>query len=83
MPGHRKTWDPPASPWSSFEKILPIAIRKTVPVFLRYSTHIAEGSMYNTPNTWGIYMLRLTCDWMEVERRSAESSGRSTSKKRP
>jgi phosphoserine aminotransferase len=37
---------------------------ETVPIFLRYSTQIAEGSMYNTPNTWGIYMLRLTCDWL-------------------
>jgi phosphoserine aminotransferase len=38
---------------------------ETLPIFLRYSTHIAEGSMYNTPNTWGIYMLRLTCDWLQ------------------
>jgi len=39
---------------------------ETVPIFLRYATHIAEGSLYNTPNTWGIYMLRLTCDWMKA-----------------
>jgi phosphoserine aminotransferase len=38
---------------------------ETVPIFLRYSTHIADGSMYNTPNTWAIYMLKLVCDWVE------------------
>ena len=40
---------------------------ESVPIFLRYSTHIADGSMYNTPNTWGIYMLKLTCDWVESQ----------------
>ncbi|HTY64527.1 MAG TPA: 3-phosphoserine/phosphohydroxythreonine transaminase [Acidobacteriota bacterium] len=39
----------------------------TVPFFLRYSTHIGEGSMYNTPNTWGIYMIKLTCEWVESQ----------------
>jgi phosphoserine aminotransferase len=38
---------------------------ETVPTFLRYSTHIANSSLYNTPNTWGIYMVRCTCDWVE------------------
>ncbi|HEY3297706.1 MAG TPA: 3-phosphoserine/phosphohydroxythreonine transaminase, partial [Armatimonadota bacterium] len=36
----------------------------TVPTFLRYSTHAAEGSLYNTPNTWGIYMVKLVTDWV-------------------
>jgi phosphoserine aminotransferase len=40
---------------------------ETVPIFLRYSTHIADGSMYNTPNTWGIYMIKLTCEWIESQ----------------
>ena len=39
----------------------------TVPIFFRYSTHIAEGSMYNTPNTWGIYLIKLTCEWVESQ----------------
>ena len=26
-----------------------------VPVYLRYDTHAGAGSMYNTPNCWGIY----------------------------
>ena len=38
---------------------------ESVNVFLRYSTHAADGSLYNTPNTWGIYILKLVTDWME------------------
>ncbi len=36
----------------------------TVPYFFRYSTHAAENSLYNTPNTWAIYMLKLVTDWL-------------------
>jgi len=36
-----------------------------VPVFMRYSTHNEKGSLYNTPNTWAIYMLKLVCEWVE------------------
>ncbi len=38
---------------------------ESVPIILRYSTHIADGSLYNTPNTWGIYMVHRTCAWVE------------------
>ncbi len=37
----------------------------TVPIFLRYSTHSEEGSLYNTPNTWGIYIVKLITEWVE------------------
>lgn len=37
----------------------------TVPIFLRYKTHADEGSLYNTPNTWGIYFLKMVMEWME------------------
>ena len=40
---------------------------ENTPIFMRYSTHIADGSLYNTPNTWAIYMLKLTCDWLESQ----------------
>jgi phosphoserine aminotransferase len=40
---------------------------ENVPVILRYSTHIKERSLYNTPNTWGVYMVKLTCDWLESQ----------------
>jgi len=38
---------------------------ESVPIFLRYKTHADEGSLYNTPNTWGVYILKLVMDWME------------------
>lgn len=36
----------------------------TVPVMLRYDTHANENSLYNTPNTWGIYFVKLVTDYM-------------------
>ena len=37
---------------------------ENVPVFFRYQTHCDEKSLYNTPNTWGIYVLKLITDWV-------------------
>jgi phosphoserine aminotransferase len=36
-----------------------------LPTMLRYRTHLEHGSMYNTPNTWGIYLLERVCAWLE------------------
>ena len=36
-----------------------------VNIFLRYKTHAEKKSLYNTPNTWGIYIVKLITDWME------------------
>ncbi len=41
-------------------------VPEDVPAFLRYSTHATAGSLYNTPNTWGVYMIKLVCEWMDV-----------------
>jgi phosphoserine aminotransferase len=38
---------------------------ESVPTFLSYSTHISSGSLFNTPNTWAMYMIDLTCAWVE------------------
>jgi phosphoserine aminotransferase len=38
---------------------------ENTPIFFRYSTHIKDGSLYNTPNTWAIYLLDLICKWLE------------------
>jgi phosphoserine aminotransferase len=40
---------------------------KTVPIFFQYRTHIAEGSRYNTPPTFGIYMVGLVADWLQQQ----------------
>ncbi len=36
----------------------------SVPIIMRYSTHAENGSLYNTPNTWGIYIVKLITDWV-------------------
>jgi phosphoserine aminotransferase len=32
---------------------------------LDYRTHVENKSLYNTPNTWGIYVLNLVCEWVK------------------
>ena len=36
-----------------------------VPVMLRYDTHAGEGSMYNTPPCYGIYIIGLVLEWLK------------------
>ena len=36
-----------------------------VPTMLRYSTYIENGSMFNTPPTFAIYILALVTDWIK------------------
>lgn len=38
---------------------------ESVPIFLRYSTHAEESSLYNTPNTWAVYFLKLVTEYVE------------------
>ncbi|MEG1441858.1 MAG: 3-phosphoserine/phosphohydroxythreonine transaminase, partial [Oscillospiraceae bacterium] len=37
----------------------------TTPVMLNYATHSENGSMYNTPPTYGIYICGLVCKWIK------------------
>jgi phosphoserine aminotransferase len=32
---------------------------------LDYRTHVENKSLYNTPNTWGIYIIDLVCKWIK------------------
>jgi phosphoserine aminotransferase len=34
---------------------------------LDYRTHVENDSLYNTPNTWGIYILNLVCGWVKEQ----------------
>ncbi len=36
----------------------------TVPIFLRYATHLGDNSLYNTPPCFAIYVLALTTRWL-------------------
>jgi phosphoserine aminotransferase len=36
-----------------------------LPTMLDFRTHVENKSLYNTPNTWGIYILSLVCKWLK------------------
>ncbi|KPL88152.1 3-phosphoserine/phosphohydroxythreonine transaminase [Herpetosiphon geysericola] len=40
---------------------------KNVPTMLRYSTHAKNNSLYNTPPTFGVYMLNLVLGWIQEQ----------------
>lgn len=55
---------------------------KNLPAMLRYSTHAKNNSLYNTPPTFGIYMLGEVLAWIEqtggleqVAKRNEEKAG--------
>jgi phosphoserine aminotransferase len=59
-----------------------IESRPHLPIMLSYATHAKERSLYNTPNTFGIYMVGHVCEWIEslgglegMARRSEEKAG--------
>lgn len=39
--------------------------RKDLPTIFSYLSFANENSMPNTPNTWGIYMIGLVCEWIK------------------
>ncbi len=39
--------------------------QESIPTILRYKTHAENNSLYNTPPTFGIYLLNLTLKWIE------------------
>ncbi len=38
-----------------------------IPLFLRYGTHVEAKSLYNTPPTFGIYILGLVLKWLKEQ----------------
>jgi phosphoserine aminotransferase len=40
---------------------------KTVPTMLQYRTHVGENSLYNTPPTFGIYVMGEVFKWIQAE----------------
>ncbi len=49
------------SPWA-----LARVPEKGLPAMLDYRVHAKEGSLYNTPNTFGIFMIERVLAWMEA-----------------
>src|SRR5262249_33177709 len=46
------------------EDLLP-RIREGLASMLDYRTHVSGKSLYNTPNTWGVYIINLVCKWLK------------------
>jgi len=42
-------------------------VPETVPAMFRYSTHLKADSLYNTPPTFGIYLLCLVSRWLKAK----------------
>jgi phosphoserine aminotransferase len=38
-----------------------------LPTMLRYATHVKNNSLYNTPPTFGVYVLNLVLQWIEEQ----------------
>lgn len=49
------------------KKSLLARVGDTVPSMLRYTTHAEANSLYNTPPTFGIYLLSLTMKWIKAQ----------------
>ncbi len=47
------------------QKKLMSTARKDIPKILRYETHAAENSLYHTPPTFGIYLMRNVLSWVK------------------
>jgi len=47
------------SPWAKSR------IKNNLPTMLDYNTHISKGSMFNTPNTFGIFVLDKVLSWVQ------------------
>ncbi|HYG81579.1 MAG TPA: 3-phosphoserine/phosphohydroxythreonine transaminase, partial [Pyrinomonadaceae bacterium] len=47
---------------------------------LDFRTHVENKSLYNTPNTWGIYIIDLVCKWLR-EKGGLEGMGRENEEK--
>ena len=63
--GAQKNLGPSGVALVVIRKDLAARTRDNVPTMLRYSTYIDEGSMFNTPPTFAIYILALITDWLK------------------
>jgi len=42
-------------------------VKESVPTMFRYKTHAEANSLYNTPPTFGIYLLNLILEWLDAQ----------------
>ena len=46
------------------EDLIPESVDESVPTMMQYKIHVENGSMYNTPNCWAIYICGLVFKWL-------------------
>jgi len=63
--GAQKNIGPSGMALVILKKELTATCANKIPSFLKYATHAKEPSLYNTPNTWAIYILKLVTEWVE------------------
>jgi phosphoserine aminotransferase len=80
--GAQKNLGPAGTAIVAMRKDLAARCPATVPKFFRYSTHIEENSLYNTPSCFTIYVIMLVTRWLmktgieNVYKRNAEKAGK-------
>ncbi len=65
--GAQKNLGPSGMAIVIIRKDLAEKVADTVPTMMRYSTYVENNSLYNTPPTFGIYMLGLVAEWIKAQ----------------
>ena len=65
MPERRRIWDPQAFTLVIIRDDLLERIPDDLHTMLDYRTYVKNNSLYNTPNTFGIYIISLVCKWLQ------------------
>jgi phosphoserine aminotransferase len=80
--GAQKNLGPSGIALVLIRKDLATRVSPKVPVFFRYSTHLEENSLYNTPPCFGIYLMMLYSRWTlkigldNLHRQNREKAGK-------
>lgn len=68
------------SPWAMERSGISSAARGGLPSMIDYTVFAKENSLYNTPNTWGIFALERVLAWVESEGGPGVIAARNTEK---
>lgn len=63
--GAQKNMGPSGVTLVVIKKSLLGKVSRKIPLMLDYAVHIKDGSMHNTPSTFGIYVSLLTMEWIK------------------
>ena len=64
--GAQKNLGPAGVTFAIMKKALIDQCNENLPAYLSYKIHSSKESLYNTPPVFGIYMLKLTTDWVKA-----------------